>query len=124
MNRRDFHLGVESRFKYTVGYPQSEFEGIFRNAMGSGEKVIRSLTVGPENESDSMKPRKVFVEQGTRPTQLSVSLDSDYPVSVNLAKADGSSETVKAKYVIGCDGAHSWTRVQRGLDMVGDTSGK
>ncbi|GJN93616.1 hypothetical protein Rhopal_006673-T1 [Rhodotorula paludigena] len=29
-------------------------------------------------------------------------------------------ETVKAKYVIGCDGAHSWTRRQLGVNMIGD----
>ncbi|KAF8600135.1 hypothetical protein BDV93DRAFT_448146 [Ceratobasidium sp. AG-I] len=103
VNRRDFHLGVESRFKYTLGYPQSEVEGVFREAMGSGEKAV-------------------IVEQGTQPTQLSVSLNSEYPVTVTLARADGWSETVKAKYVVGCDGAHSWTRGQLGLDMVGDTS--
>ncbi|BGP57620.1 hypothetical protein JCM8202v2_005264 [Rhodotorula sphaerocarpa] len=29
-------------------------------------------------------------------------------------------ETVKAKYLIGCDGAHSWTRRQLGVKMIGD----
>lgn len=31
-------------------------------------------------------------------------------------------EVVKAKYVIGCDGAHSWTRRQLGIKMVGDAT--
>lgn len=29
-------------------------------------------------------------------------------------------EVVKAKYLIGCDGAHSWTRRQLGIKMLGD----
>ena len=29
-------------------------------------------------------------------------------------------EVLKAKYVIGCDGAHSWTRVQLGFQMEGE----
>ena len=29
-------------------------------------------------------------------------------------------QTVKAKYLIGCDGAHSWTREQLGLKMIGE----
>ncbi|KAK4705032.1 phenol 2-monooxygenase (NADPH), partial [Phenoliferia sp. Uapishka_3] len=29
-------------------------------------------------------------------------------------------ETVKAKYVIGCDGAHSWTRRTLGIKMIGE----
>ena len=31
-------------------------------------------------------------------------------------------ETIKAKYLIGCDGAHSWTRTQLGLSLVGETT--
>jgi len=31
-------------------------------------------------------------------------------------------ETIKAKYVIGCDGAHSWTRQQVGLTLEGEQS--
>ena len=32
----------------------------------------------------------------------------------------GTTETVHAKYVIGCDGAHSWTRRQLGITMEGE----
>lgn len=31
-------------------------------------------------------------------------------------------ETVRAKYLIGCDGAHSWTRRQLGLTLEGDAT--
>lgn len=33
---------------------------------------------------------------------------------------EGNIQTVKAKYVIGCDGAHSWTRSQLGIKMTGE----
>ncbi|GAA5972399.1 hypothetical protein JCM11641_001825 [Rhodosporidiobolus odoratus] len=29
-------------------------------------------------------------------------------------------ETIKAKYLVGCDGAHSWTRRQLGINMIGE----
>lgn len=32
----------------------------------------------------------------------------------------GTKETVKAKYMIGCDGAHSWTRNQLGYKLEGE----
>jgi flavin-dependent dehydrogenase len=32
----------------------------------------------------------------------------------------GTSEVVHAKYMIGCDGAHSWTRRQLGFSMEGE----
>lgn len=33
---------------------------------------------------------------------------------------EGREETIKAKYVIGCDGAHSWTRKQLGFELEGE----
>ena len=33
---------------------------------------------------------------------------------------EGNSEIIRAKYMIGCDGAHSWTRRQLGFSMEGD----
>jgi phenol 2-monooxygenase len=32
----------------------------------------------------------------------------------------GSTEIVRAKYVVGCDGAHSWTRRQLGYQLEGE----
>lgn len=34
--------------------------------------------------------------------------------------AGGTSEILHAKYMIGCDGAHSWTRRQLGFKMEGE----
>ncbi|QRW10735.1 phenol 2-monooxygenase [Ceratobasidium sp. AG-Ba] len=50
------------------------------------------------------------------------------PANSNEVVADGSSveveedreEIVRAKYVVGCDGAHSWTRSQMGWKMEGE----
>ncbi len=40
---------------------------------------------------------------------------------IRKARAEaGSTEIVKAKYMIGCDGAHSWTRRQIGSKMEGE----
>lgn len=32
------------------------------------------------------------------------------------------TETVKAKFMVGCDGAHSWVRKQLGFNLVGDST--
>ena len=34
----------------------------------------------------------------------------------------GQTETVHAKYMIGCDGAHSWTRRQLGFELQGEAT--
>ncbi|EOD44721.1 putative phenol 2- protein [Neofusicoccum parvum UCRNP2] len=44
----------------------------------------------------------------------------DWDDLINKSKAKaGKTEVVKAKYVIGCDGAHSWTRKQLGIQLEG-----
>lgn len=39
-------------------------------------------------------------------------------------RGDKETETIKAKYVIGCDGGHSWVRRTLGIEMVGEQTGK
>ncbi len=60
---------------------------------------------------------------------LDVTLDpkaSDYPVTVRLERIDaahqGQQETVRARYVVGCDGARSAVRKSIGRELVGDSA--
>jgi 3-hydroxybenzoate 4-monooxygenase len=51
---------------------------------------------------------------------------ADYPVTVRLERTDpahaGEVETVKARYVVGCDGARSAVRESIGRQLVGDSA--
>jgi phenol 2-monooxygenase (NADPH) len=51
-----------------------------------------------------------------------------YPVSVVLERTDssqgGQAETVRARYVVGCDGARSMVRTLLGLALEGDSANK
>ncbi len=60
---------------------------------------------------------------------LDVQIDpnaADYPVTVRLERCDpahqGQQETVRARYVVGCDGARSAVRKSIGLELVGDSA--
>ncbi|WP_287067091.1 MULTISPECIES: FAD-dependent monooxygenase [Ramlibacter] len=48
---------------------------------------------------------------------------ADHPVTVTLERsATGATETVRARYVVGCDGARSGVRRAIGLQLVGDSA--
>lgn len=51
---------------------------------------------------------------------------ADYPVTVTLERTDaahaGQVETVRARYVVGCDGARSGVRKSIGRQLVGDSA--
>lgn len=51
---------------------------------------------------------------------------ADHPVTVRLERTDperaGHAETVKARYVVGCDGARSQVRRAMGRQLVGDSA--
>jgi 2-polyprenyl-6-methoxyphenol hydroxylase-like FAD-dependent oxidoreductase len=60
---------------------------------------------------------------------LDVKVDAqakDYPVTVTLERVDaahaGQRETVRARYVVGCDGARSATRAAIGRELVGEAA--
>ena len=72
-----------------------------------------------------------LTEQEATPTQMGKSIPNglfrsslvpdDTPTAASNANVEpGSRERIHAKYVIGCDGAHSWTRRQMGSKMEGD----
>ncbi|WP_460801993.1 FAD-dependent monooxygenase [Microbacterium sp. GXF6406] len=48
--------------------------------------------------------------------------DTDHPVTATLRRADGSEFTVRAQYVIGCDGARSNVRRALGIRLEGDAA--
>ncbi|OJA18319.1 hypothetical protein AZE42_02806 [Rhizopogon vesiculosus] len=96
-------------FKITIG--QSRIEALFM---------------------DSMKSRGVTVDRPIVPSSLEISEDpeelldpSSYPVKVVLDYIPPSDrapeqEIVRAKFVVGADGAHSWVRKTLGISMDGE----
>ncbi|ELU40529.1 FAD binding domain-containing protein [Rhizoctonia solani AG-1 IA] len=104
------------RYPFGIMVNQGIVEGVFREAMCEtgrqhGEMAYEYPAPSP--------PRQVRVEQGTSPVWMNY--ESDF-VDVHLRDSGGNLEAVRAKYVIGCDGAHSWVRSQLGYSMEGDHS--
>ncbi|KAI0352108.1 hypothetical protein OH77DRAFT_1409847 [Trametes cingulata] len=81
---------------------------------------------------DSMKAHGVEVERPIVPTSIELSTSDEelkdphaHPVRVILKHLDpqgehGDTEIVRAKFVVGADGAHSWVRKSLGISMDGE----
>ncbi|KZP19041.1 hypothetical protein FIBSPDRAFT_933091 [Athelia psychrophila] len=100
-------IGVAGRYPHKVTLHQGRIESLFL---------------------DSMRTCGVEVARATIPTSLEIDQDpfmlgsrGSHPVTVGLRNlATKTEETVKAKYVVACDGAHSWTRKALGIPMEGE----
>jgi 2-polyprenyl-6-methoxyphenol hydroxylase-like FAD-dependent oxidoreductase len=90
--------GVESRYPFALFLPQSETEALLNSYMES---------LGVKTE------RKVEL----------VSLQQDSGIRATLRHADGRTEDVSPRWVIGCDGAHSAVREKTGTAFEGGRVG-
>jgi hypothetical protein len=63
------------------------------------------------NQNDTIVPNGLF--------QSNLVKDDESDWHPKARRTTNSTETIRAKYVIGCDGAHSWTRRQLGINMEG-----
>jgi phenol 2-monooxygenase len=67
-------------------------------------------------------PRRPEPRYGLEVTGVDVDGGSEHPVTVTLARVGepGATTTIRARYVVGCDGARSATRAAIGRELVGD----
>ncbi|NIH72641.1 FAD-binding monooxygenase [Auritidibacter ignavus] len=77
-------------------------------------------------EAARRAPGRITPDYGIKFLGLSVDREQDYPVEVQVeyvaGPRKGEQRTVRAKYVVGCDGAHSRVRDSIGRVMSGDVA--
>ena len=67
-------------------------------------------------------PRRLVPDYGRTLISLSRDETADHPVTAEFELADGGREVIKARYVVGCDGARSTVRKSLGLRLEGDSA--
>ncbi|WP_342319365.1 FAD-dependent monooxygenase [Corynebacterium mayonis] len=65
-------------------------------------------------------PARIEPDYGFEVTGLRIEQGQEYPVVAQLVHSDGTQREVRAKYVIGCDGARSTVRKSIGRSLKGD----
>lgn len=102
-----------------------------RGMLPSGLSIDEGLVDDPDAYPVKIT-LKHLTEEEARPAQQDVNGVEDGLFRSNMAEDDtdellrktsgkeGLEEVVRAKYVIGCDGAHSWTRRQIGSELEGE----
>lgn len=88
---------VDSRFPYALMIPQNESERVLEEKLEAGGVKVE------------------------RRTELAGFKDTGAGIEATLKKADGSTETVAADWLVGCDGAHSAVRHGLGFAFEGTT---
>ncbi|RYP15618.1 hypothetical protein DL765_005597 [Monosporascus sp. GIB2] len=130
------HQGRIERFfldnikKYSTNSIQVE-RGVLPESLKIDETKVDDDTAYPV----TVKLRHLTEEEATPQQQISGSRIEDGIFRSNLMNRDdeedlirksasrgGSCETVHAKYVIGCDGARSWTRRTLGYELEGEAT--
>jgi 2-polyprenyl-6-methoxyphenol hydroxylase-like FAD-dependent oxidoreductase len=86
--------GVETRYPFALFIPQSETEKLL---------------------NEHMESLGVHAERGVKLESLA----QDHEIRVALRHADGRTEEVAPRWVIGCDGAHSAVREKMGISFEG-----
>jgi phenol 2-monooxygenase len=67
-------------------------------------------------------PARISIDYGYEFLDLTVHDSGEYPVEVRVRESDGTERTVRAKYVMGCDGARSRVRACIGAEVVSDSA--
>lgn len=73
--------------------------------------------------SRAVKCANVYLYSVCR-SSLTTAEEEDAAFARQAGRGDNETETIRAKYVIGCDGGHSWVRRTLGIEMVGEQTGE
>lgn len=83
-------------------------------------KIRRAHENSETNDQLPSKNVKKAVQNGDIQSDLEPTNNGDQARENGLDS--GTSETIRAKYIIGCDGAHSWTRQQLDIPFEGEST--
>lgn len=129
VNESPFHnmllnQGRLERFLLDSIRQHSDLE-IERGIVAESFEYDENLERDPNAYPITVKLRTLSSEEAILPSGLEQSnlLPDDWDDLIQMSKGrQTTTEIVKAKYLIGCDGAHSWTRKQVNIPLEGSST--
>jgi 2-polyprenyl-6-methoxyphenol hydroxylase-like FAD-dependent oxidoreductase len=114
---------VDAGLKATGAHIMADGQTLAKIALDAVHSDFRYVVMIPQNETERLLGEQlgkvdVHVERSVELTSFTEDGDG---VSAVLQHADGRAETVRASYLIACDGAHSTVRHGLGATFEGDT---
>ncbi|CAF3543193.1 unnamed protein product [Rotaria socialis] len=122
-----------ARYPFEVTLHQGAIENIFLDSMSMrGLLVDRPTTVHDWKilpATQAQNDYRIEVTLCGLTTAVGTNSDQSQSKITSSSTTTGENENRKetiihAKYVIGCDGAHSWVRKKLGFNMIGEQTGK
>lgn len=84
--------------------------------------TVKLRTLSEEEATPAQVPTGSKASDGLFRSNIASADDEDEKLIKKVQERGAESEVVHAKYVIGCDGARSWTRQQLGLKLEGEAT--
>ncbi|PGH20104.1 hypothetical protein AJ80_03672 [Polytolypa hystricis UAMH7299] len=87
--------------------------------------TLRTLTedeATPCQSGTASSPGGTEIQDGLFRSNLAPDDTADLIARAELNSRAGQTEVVKARFMVGCDGAHSWVRQQLGYSLTGDST--
>jgi len=122
-----FCIGADTKLQQ-VATQQQSLQRILRMCNSSQETskyhetTMDQAVIEREMERYLLQHHDLAVQYSTETYNMRLETDidvqTDHSIEVTIQQL-GVSRTLQASYVIGADGAHSWTRKQAGIEMIG-----
>ncbi|KAJ5561491.1 hypothetical protein N7461_000252 [Penicillium sp. DV-2018c] len=119
-----FHIDNAELIFQAINHETDRIERCGRYEADSGKhsrfgQILLNQGVVEQVFADHLEKKNIYVERGREAESLHISTNAghdtnQYAVSVGVKNGDSNEkrETIHARYLIACDGAHSWVRSQ------------
>jgi phenol 2-monooxygenase len=124
---------INVRYPFEVTLHQGAIENIFLDAMSMRGLIVdrpttvydwQILSVAEVQDGYKIKVTLHHLMDAANTEKAQLKSNTTSFTTMNCDNSERNETIILTKYVIGCDGAHSWVRKKLGITMDGEQTGK